>query len=267
MNLALAVAKGEEWLGYEVQQGKVCLFQLEDSERTLKRRFELMNVGPWPSNLFIHVTPFKLDSSNFQQTVAACSDSALVICDPMIQASSVGDWNSQSEVRDAYEWWRRLARDTNATVINSTHHRKMAGDYGDQMAGSIQALATMDGVIELFRDPSLAQTERRLTYTGRDWPEKADIVIGLDVASLTWQPMGTMEEARHISKDNQGDNDEATVIDALPKTAPGLSQEDLIKATGLTRSRVSLALVGLKDLVRSEGSGGRGSPIRYSLLS
>lgn len=263
LNLALSVAKGDDWMGYGVEQGKVCLFQLEDSERTLKSRFEKMNVGPWPKDLYIHVTPFKLDSSNFQLAVDACSDSALVICDPIIQAAGVADWNSQSEVRDAYEHWRRLARDTNATVITSTHHRKMAGDFGDQMAGSIQALATVDGVLELFRDPNLGMTERRLTYTGRDWPEKADMVLGLDLDRLVWQPVGTMEDARQVAKENRVDTDEATVIEALPTTAPGLSQEDLVKSTGIPRNRVSQALVGLKDYIGSEGSGGRGNPVRY----
>ena len=267
LNLALAVTKGDYWMGYGVEQGKVCLFQLEDSERTLKARFERMNVGPWPENLFIHVAPFKLEESNYQQTLDACAGAALIICDPIIQASGVSDWNSQSEVRDAYEYWRRLARDTNSTVIISTHHRKMAGDYGNQMAGSIQALATVDGVIELFRDQNLGQTERRLTYTGRDWPEKADIVLGLDSEHLIWNPLGTMEEARQVAKDQRGDNDEATVWDALTTQAPGSSQEELVTATGLTRKRVSQSLLGLKDLLGSEGSGGRGTPVRYFRLS
>ena len=108
---------------------------------------------------------------------------------------------------------------------------------------------------------------RTHTYTGRDWPEKADIVLGLDSEHLIWNPIGTMEEARQVAKEQRGDNDEATVWDALTTQAPGTSQEDLISSTGLTRKKVSQALVGLKDLMGSEGSGGRGTPVRYFRLS
>ena len=44
-NLAVAVAKGHEWLDRQVAPGRVYFFQLEDSDRTLKRRLERM-LGP-----------------------------------------------------------------------------------------------------------------------------------------------------------------------------------------------------------------------------
>ena len=55
--------------------------------------------------------------------------------------------------RDAFDLWRRLARDTEACQALSYHHRKTAGDFGDAMAGSVQAQATLGG-IHVQRFPS-----------------------------------------------------------------------------------------------------------------
>ena len=117
LQLALAVARGHEWLGRNVQPGRVLFLQLEDSERSLRRRLETMNSGSrWPNDLLLHVSPFRLVADNYEATVKACQGAFLIICDPIIQASEIRDWNSQHEVRAAYDLWRRLPRDVDAAV-------------------------------------------------------------------------------------------------------------------------------------------------------
>jgi len=43
---------------------------------------------------------------------------------------------------------------TDAAVFAAAHHRKMDGDFGDAMSGSIQAQATVDGILDLYRQKS-----------------------------------------------------------------------------------------------------------------
>ena len=87
MNLGMSVAQGKKWLGRGVTPGRVLLFQLEDSDRTLKHRFERMAPQGLPSNFLLHTKPFQLSQENYDATVEACQGASLVICDPIIQAS------------------------------------------------------------------------------------------------------------------------------------------------------------------------------------
>lgn len=252
-NMALAVACGTDWLGRSTAKGKVFMFQLEDSTRTLKRRFASMTGGSWPANFELHLDPFKLSVENFDATVATCAGASLIICDPIIQASDIQDWNAQSEVRNTYELWRRLARDTDAAVVVAAHHRKMAGDFGDQMAGSIQAQAAVDGIIELFRDSNLAKTERKVTFTGRDWADLEDEVISLDTDTLIWTPAGSYQEIQEMAKEGKAQEKAAKVLDALPTKTPGLTYAELEKKTGMGRDPIRRAIEALGDKVRQTG--------------
>ena len=266
-NLALAIAHGSDWLGHAVSNGRVCMFQLEDSSRTLKKRLEKMTGDRWPRDFWLHVDPFRLSVENYEATVDACRGASLIICDPIIQASEVRDWNAQSEVRETYELWRRLARDTDAGVVVAAHHRKMTGDYGDQMAGSIQAQATVDGIIEIYRDANLAKTERKLSFTGRDWSDREDEVISLDTETLTWGSAGSFVEAqemgREMAKQERLRDKMSEVWDALPVEGPGLTYPELVDLTELSRDRIREAVRALGEKVAREGNPrSRTNPLR-----
>ena len=268
MNLGMSVACGKKWLGREVTAGRVLLFQLEDSDRTLKRRFESMAPQGPPSNFLLHAEPFELSQENYDATVEACQGASLVICDPIIQATNIRDWNAQQEVRDGYDPWRRLARDTNAAVIVSAHHRKMAGEFGDAMAGSIQAFAAVDGILELYRDDKLDKSERRISFVGRDWSDREDEVIRLNTEILTWELAGTYVEAkerlRESVRESERQRKDERVWDALPDGPPGVTYDELVAETELTKGiiRTCIKSLGVK-VAPSTGGGGRGNERRF----
>ena len=261
-NLGLAVATGGRWLGRRVAKGRVCLFQLEDSERTLKRRFEKMAAGGPPGEFWIHTAPLRLSEENYSEYVTACQRAVLVIVDPMIQAVvDVKDWNSQAEVRRAYELWRRLARDTDACVVVLIHARKVEGEYGDAIAGSVQALAAVDGILELSRAAQLQKVERRLSFLGRDWAEMDDLVISLDPVALTWTAAGTFDEAKEraqeMIRDEEAQRRAGMVLDALPEGPPGSTYDELIATTGMRRDAIRKVIESLGDRVDGEKAKGR----------
>lgn len=185
LNLAIAVATGRAWLGRCTAPGRVLMVLLEDSPLTIKERLLKMAPAGLPDDLLLHTDPFHLAVENYESTVRACRGACLVICDPVIMASEVRDWNSQQEVRDTFDLWRRLSRDIACCIALSYHHRKLPGDFGDAMAGSVQAQATVDGILELYRDRSLQSTERKVTFIGRDWPDLQKGVISLESNSMT----------------------------------------------------------------------------------
>ena len=103
LDLAISITEERTWLGRQVIRGTVVCFQLEDSERTIKHRLERIASRPLTEDLLLHArSPFRLTEDNYAATVAACQGCAVVIADPIIQASEVKDWNAQGEVRDAY---------------------------------------------------------------------------------------------------------------------------------------------------------------------
>ena len=53
LNLAIAVATGQPWLGRQVARGRVLMFLLEDSPRTVKQRLESMCPKGVPEDLLI----------------------------------------------------------------------------------------------------------------------------------------------------------------------------------------------------------------------
>ena len=265
LNLAIAVATNHTWLGRRVERGRVLMFLLEDSPQTVKQRLEAMCHGEPPEDLMIHAEPFRLAEGNYEATVTACRGAGLVICDPVIQASEVKDWNSQQEVRDTFDLWRRLARDTGACVVLSYHHRKSAGDFGDAMAGSVQAQATVDGILEMYRDRSLQNVERKVTFIGRDWPDLQDEVVSLDTLTLTWQPAGTYSEAREAAADAKKQADAEEAFEALPGSAPGLTYVEWESVTGFGRRKLGELRQVLAERVKQAGNpnGSRSDPLRF----
>ena len=264
LNLAIAVATGRPWLGHEVERGKVLMFLLEDSPRTIKWRLEQMCRQEMPTDLMIHADPFRLAEENFAATVEACRGATLLVCDPVILATEVQDWNSQGEVRDSFDLWRRLSRETEACIALSQHHRKMAGDFGDAMAGSMQAQATVDGIMELYRDRTLQKVERKMTFIGRDWPDLPEIVITLHTPTLTWLDVGTYAEARDLASVAKKQGDETEALEALPDEPPGVTYEEWENKTGWSRRKLAAIRKVLGDKIAQGGeTQNRLNPTRF----
>lgn len=272
LGLSVAVATGTgTWLGRKVAPGRVAVFQLEDSPRTIGRRLKTMLRDSLPDDLLIHQAdePFRISENNYALVADDCRGCSLIVVDPIIQVSRVIDWNSQKEVRDAYEWWRRLARELDALVVVAAHHRKALGDFGEQIAGSIQGLATPDGIIEIRRDPSLTKTQRRVSYVGRDWPDMEDEIIDLDASTLTYTVVGTSKDLIQERRQKEMEDRAVRLEQLLGLAPPGLTFEQLREKSGEGEKAVRSALKLLKDAGRVVTTGklrSKKDPIRNHLV-
>ncbi len=265
LNLSIACTQGYEWLGRKVSPGTVFFIQLEDASRTLMDRITRMTGNQLPLGLHFHVDPFRLVPENYEMTVEQCAGASLIICDPIVQASSVRDWNDTTEVRAAYDLWRTLARDTGAAVIIAAHNRKMDGDFGDALAGSGQAFATVDGLLELNRDKKLKRTERRLSYVGRDWPDLNDDVIDLDPLTLSWTVSGTYSEIRDMDDESRLQSKTLGILELLPNEPPGLTYRELGEKSEFSRRQLRDIVEALGDKIARQGNenGSRTNPLRF----
>jgi hypothetical protein len=264
LNLGLAVANGCQFLGRATDKGLVLSMLLEDSPATIKARLNVMaGRNKLPDNFQVSTDRFQLNDENYSAIVSRCTGASLVICDPIIQATGVSDWNSAAEVREAFDRYRRLARDAGVCVIASYHHRKMAGEYGDAMSGSMQAFATIDGSVEIYRDPNLEKVERKMTFVGRDWPDLQDEVIALDDRSLTFKAVGTISERKEIQKENKEQEKLQQLLEVLPQEEPGMTIDEVVEATEQGKYTVRELLKAHKRSITRTGLGKSGQPFRY----
>lgn len=239
MNLILATARGGARVGRPVKQGQVFWLQLEDSDRIIARRWNRMGSAPSTS---VHIArgPWHSTEDNLPETIEAVKDAALVVVDPIISASSVERWNDMMEVRRAYDYWRMVARETDAVVVITAHHRKMSGEDGDQVAGSHQAGAAVDGIIEMRKNSRLESTERVLTFTGRDWGDLPDEIIALDPESLVFELRGDFADRKAEADSDRAQQDAIALVDAL--NVDGVTQTTLKHNLGWRNDRFYSAL-------------------------
>ncbi len=269
LGLAITVSNGGgSWLDRAVTGGRVALFQLEDSARTISKRIQEITIGQVSDHLLVHQpdAPFQINDQNYGAVVDACRGCSLVIVDPIIQAARVSDWNAASEVRAAYELWRRLARELDAVVVVVAHHRKQVGDFGDQIAGSIQGLATPDGIIELRRDSRLTKTQRKVSFVGRDWPDLEDQIIELDPDTLRFTVVGYASALTEDHRKRTAEQHADELLTLLPTVPPGLSYSELTEMTGLNDKVLRPALQLLQEqgkIVTTGKPRSRTNPLRF----
>jgi hypothetical protein len=242
MNLIVAVRLGGRWLNRNVSQGAVAWFQLEDGERTIKRRWAKMCQGQSPQVAIVR-GPWRLTEENLQATVQVLQGKALVVVDPIISALEVGKWSDMGEVRGGFDLWRQVARQTNSVVLLVAHHRKAAGEEGEQIAGSHQAAATVDGIIEVRKGGALMdKNERRLEFLFRDLPDLDDQIVALNPDNLTFEPRGSLQDRQAAAAAEQAEADVHDLATAVMDDAEMQSrlQDEVLHWSG---ARFSAALM------------------------
>jgi hypothetical protein len=127
----------------------------------------------------------------------------------------------------------------------------------------MQAFATIDGSVEIYRDPNLEKVERRMTFVGRDWPDLQDEVIALDDRSLTFKAVGTVSERKEIQKENKEQEKLQQLLDVLPQEEPGMTIDEVVEATEQGKYTVRELLKAHERSITRTGLGKSGQPFRY----
>ena len=238
-----SVATGGTFLARQAQKGAVVWLQLEDTLRSIVRRWRrLYPHGRVPENITLDQAPWRLSDANLEGTVRRLVDDqiALVVIDPMISAFPPHDINSPTESRGAMELFRRLARDSNTVVTLAAHHRKTEGEFGDQISGSHQQAATVDGFIEMRRTKVSGQ--RRISFIGRDWPDLPDELVQIDPDTLRLQHLGTALKFREEEGEIQAVEDAATLVGLVGDDERVPSEDLRGRTNAMTRARFAKGL-------------------------
>ena len=256
--LALMTARGEPWLGRQVQRGPVLYIALEEQRAVVAEHFRAMGVHV-DDGLEVYVGP---PPANAMDALAAAFEAqprpALVIVDPLFRLVAIDDGNDYAKVTAALAPLVDMARTTGAHVLTVHHARKMGGDDGDETLGSTGLLGAVDCNLSLKRSPGGERYLKTLQRVGSDMPETL----------LTMDPETMVISAGETKAAKTQADLETLIVDHLRDTRHSHTVPDLAKAINRRETAVRSTLRTMTDqgrVVRS-GEGKSGDPHRFEIV-
>ena len=176
-NLALAVSRGDEFLGRKTAQGPVVYLALEEKRAQVQDHFGRM--GAVDEAIYIHVGTAPEDA--FQELEKAIDQyrPTLVIIDPLLKFVRIKDLNDYAEVTRVLEPLLSLARISGCHILCVHHSGKMDREGGDGILGSTALFGGVDTAL-IMRRKNAGRTVESIQRYGIDIPET---VVGLDQAT------------------------------------------------------------------------------------
>jgi hypothetical protein len=254
--LAVAVARGEPWLGWRTTPGRVWLLCFEDQRSEIQRHLRRLGVtASDPLSLFSGQAP--PDLIQHLEARAATEPPSLIILDTLARVLRVKDLNDYAQVTAACDPMLRLARSTGAALVPVHHASVHATREGlDAILGSTALAGSVDNVMVLRR----AEHRRTLSTVQRVGPDLEPTIIALDAQTGRLACAGT----KRIVEDRELRDQ---ILAALA-TATVPVRETWIagQVEGQNKAKVRALRVLLSQgfVVRSE-RGGRGAPFLYRL--
>lgn len=166
IELAIAIAEGQSWLGFECSQGKVLYINFEiDKDSFINRLFEIYqameipmgnkgNIAMW--NLRGHAIPLDQLTPSLIKRVRNNGFSAIIV-DPIYKVIT-GDENSATAMAEFTNNFDRICTETGCAVIYCHHHSK-----GAQGGKKAMDRASGSGVFARDPDAQLDMIELELT--------------------------------------------------------------------------------------------------------
>jgi RecA-family ATPase len=251
LQLSIAVALGESWLGEKCERGEVLYLALEDSKRRLQSRLQkVLDRRVCPSTLHLATECPRLDEGGLDR-VSSWLDShpeaRLVVVDTLAKVKPHRKRNGDISAEDnaAGTTLQALAFRHCVALLVITHTRKAsADDFLEEVAGTFGLTGAADSVLVLKRDRQA--TEGTLSIVGRDIDER-ELALLFTRESL-WKALGAAVDVR-MSQERRDILGVLTSWDAGPKGSPAMTPTQIARELGKNAVTVRRLLM----MMRSEG--------------
>lgn len=253
--LALAVARGNPFLGYPTKQGGVLILAVEEHPRDVRARLE--NIGLTDADpIYVHRGILTQGASTLEQvrTFIVENQIVFVVLDTLATYWGIEEENDNGEVIRRCRPFLDLARGTECAVLLVHHDRKSGGEDGRSIRGGSALLGLVDQALMLDRRQGGAKNQRVLRSTGRYAETPQEMVIEWN--GKEYVKIGTSDEL----SDSALDEKVFQAIDDQPRTV-----EELVARSKLTEKTVRKALDRVRDRITQEGAGVKGNPLRFRL--
>ena len=162
VDLALSVACGVPWWGFETTKGKVCYINLEIQEYFFRQRCidiaQAKEIVICSGSLFVwNLRGHAADLSSIQSQLAdslKSRDLSLIIVDPIYKVMGARDENNAGDIAGMLNEIEKLAVETGAAVVFGSHFAKgnpAAKDSIDRISGSGVFARDPDTILTLTR--------------------------------------------------------------------------------------------------------------------
>jgi hypothetical protein len=240
LDAGLAVARGEQCLGAQCDEGDVLYLAMEDNERRLQSRMtKLMGYGrEWPAR-FQYATEWPRANAGgldkIREWIGAAEKRRLVVVDVLAMFRSPRD-PKQSPYESDYEAvqaLQRLASDTGVAIVIVHHLRKSLAEVDpfEKVSGTLGLSGGVDTVLILDRDADGATLYGR----GRDM-EELDKSVEFVKETCRWRVLGPAADVRRSDERN-------AILDALAEAAEPLSPREVADLTGHSYDAVRQTLI------------------------
>lgn len=251
LQLAVAVALGESWLGEKCERGAVLYLALEDSKRRLQSRMQkVLDRRVCPPTLHLVTECPRLDEGGLGRISAWLKDrpdARLVIIDTLAKVKPRRKKNGDVYAEDsaAGAQLQALAFEHRAAVLVVTHTRKAsADDFLEEVSGTLGLTGAADSVLVLKRDRQAE--EGTLSLTGRDIEERE---LALAFTSLKlWTVLGAAADVR-MSQERREILEVLRTWEPGPNGSPAMTPTRIAKELGKNAGTVRRLLMKM----RSEG--------------
>jgi hypothetical protein len=148
--LVLAVSRGGEFLGRQVQQGKVIYLALEEQEGVLKDQYKTSGLTE-DDNMMIHTGGVTtLDPILDLRSAILEFKPSIVVIDTLFLLMKLESINDYKQVNDAMAKFRQLARETGTHIITVHHTKKDSESRGaNKILGSSAIHGAVDSALIL----------------------------------------------------------------------------------------------------------------------
>lgn len=255
--LALAVARGLDFLEWATVQGPVFYLALEEKRAEVRAHFRAMGATK-DDQVFVFIAPSPQDGLAQLREAAERHRPALIIVDPILKLVRVKDANDYAQVSLAFEPLLTLARETGAHVMAIHHLGKGERSGGDAILGSTAIFAAVDTALILKR----TEKYRTLSSIQRYGEDLEETVLVLDPVTRTLSAGPSRKEA-----------DEGQMAEAILEYLRGKQDQveeaeihEAVEGRKVIKVRALRALLESRKVSRT-GAGKRGDPYRYSISS
>ena len=256
--LALAVARGTEFIGKVTAKGTVLYVALEDSPRQIRAHMAGIGanrddaIGWYGHGDFPATTGDRL---NTLDAVIREFEPVLVVIDPLFKFITVRDGDAYAEVSASMNPLMQIARRSGVHILLTHHNRKGGGEDGEEVLGSTALFAGVDTLLSLKRDGD-ARTIQSIQREGEDMPATV----------LRMDPTGWIDTGGIRAEVKARETDEQ-VLYVIGAAGEPMQAGDVVEATGRRKAVVlsSLRKLTEKGLLKQTGTGRRNDPQLYSV--
>lgn len=233
LSMAVAVANGKDWLGFSTKKSPVIFIDEESGEKRFSRRLnETMKGADCNATgqlFYISLAGFKLDNKEDIKTIESQINergAKLVIFDALADIMD-GDENSKRDVQPIMNALRKMADNTDSSIV-LIHHSNKSGGYRGSSA--IKASADLMVQVTSDLDDSVVtfKTEKNRDGTYISWSAEAAWENDVFYLELT-SPINKNNGREEFVLDYLRENGESLVSDIIENPI-GYAKQGIRKA-------------------------------------